>query len=107
MEEQKRALEEQAAEQAETVKSLNEANNTLSAKTLALASEATGSPEQMKKLDQQIAELSKKLHDAEEELDRTRAAESIQRVTLLDELNSLQQENGALRNQLRQRQGTK
>ncbi|KAG8900777.1 hypothetical protein FRB99_005767 [Tulasnella sp. 403] len=105
LEEQKRVLEEQAAEQAETCKNLNEANNTLSARTLALAAESADVPERMKKYDVEIAELKKKLEDAMDELDRTRAAESMQRVTLLDELNSLQQENGTLRNQLRLRGG--
>ncbi|KAG9042037.1 hypothetical protein FS837_011428 [Tulasnella sp. UAMH 9824] len=113
LEEQKRAMEEQAAEQAETCKQLNEANDALSAKTLTLAAEAAAaaasagssnaSSEQIKKLEQQLAEKQKELEDVNDLLDRTRMAESTQRVALLDELNTLQQENGSLRNQLRNR----
>ncbi|KIO23000.1 hypothetical protein M407DRAFT_215617, partial [Tulasnella calospora MUT 4182] len=113
LEEQKRAMEEQAAEQAETCKQLNEANDALSAKTLTLAAEAaaaagsagsgSASSEQMKKLEQQLVEKQKELEDVNDLLDRTRMAESTQRVALLDELNTLQQENNTLRNQLRSR----
>ena len=47
----------------------------------------------------------KELADVNDVLERTRIAESTQRVALLDELNSLQQENGNLRNQLRRNGG--
>lgn len=115
LEEQKNALEEQAAEQAETCKQLNEANDALSAKTLTLAAEAAAaaaasgpaaaggaSADQIKKLEQQLVAAQKELADLNDLLDRTTMAEANQRVALLDELNTLQQENGTLRNQLRQ-----
>jgi predicted nucleic acid-binding Zn-ribbon protein len=104
LEEQKRSLEEQAAEQAKTCRELSDANDALSARTLALADESSsGPPGRLMDLENQIMDLRKRLADANDELDRTRAAESVQRVALLDELNSLQDENGNLRNQLRQR----
>ncbi len=103
LEEQKRSLEEQAAEQAKTCRDLSDANDALSARTLALANESSSGPGRLMDLEKQITDLRKRLADANDELDRTRAAESVQRVALLDELNSLQDENGNLRNQLRQR----
>lgn len=55
----------------------------------------------IKMLELQIASLDRQLKDVTDELERTRVAESTQRVMLMDELNGLQEENGALRNQLR------
>ncbi|KAG8882651.1 hypothetical protein FRB97_007997 [Tulasnella sp. 331] len=52
-------------------------------------------------LELQITSLDRQLKDVTDELERTRVAESTQRVMLMDELNGLQEENGALRNQLR------
>ncbi|KAF8307614.1 hypothetical protein DL93DRAFT_2087872 [Clavulina sp. PMI_390] len=54
-----------------------------------------------KKLEDQLKATNKELEDAKEELTRISMAESMQRIQLLDELNTLQQENGNLRNQLR------
>ncbi|KAG8966104.1 hypothetical protein FRC03_012516 [Tulasnella sp. 419] len=100
---QLREMEERAAEQAETCKNLTEANNTLSAKTLSLAAEAADNPEKIKQMEARINELTKSLKEANDDLDAIRAAESMQRVALLDELNAMQQENSNLRNQLRAR----
>lgn len=109
LEDEKHALEDELTEQADTVRKLNESNaqyKITAANHRARSGSSgsnTSSSEHLKKLEQQTTELNQKLGDAMEELDRTRAAESMQRVALLDELNSLQQENGSLRNQLRQR----
>lgn len=53
------------------------------------------------KLEGQLVELQKKLEGTESELERVATSEFSQRATLLDELNSLQQENNKLRDQLR------
>ncbi|TDL29674.1 hypothetical protein BD410DRAFT_798205 [Rickenella mellea] len=99
---EKRNLEKQIAEQAETNRQLSEANNTLSAKALTLAAEAAAAPEALKKqLEKDLAECKMALEKAQEELDAMRSAEQSQRVALLDELNSMQTENGNLRAQLR------
>jgi len=102
---QKQELEVQAAEQAQTLEELQDANNNLSARALTLAAEAAeaaSAPGAMKaELEAKIRTLQESLDEAREELDRIRSAESAQRIQLLDELNSMQTENGALRNQLR------
>lgn len=86
----------------ETLQNLTEANNKLSARALAFAEEAASAPNAMKsKLESQLSELKTKLEGAQDEIERMRLSESTQRVALLDELNSLQQENGKLRDQLR------
>ena len=90
------------AAQAETCRQLSEANATLSAKTLALAQEAAEAPNSVKRqLDAQLAESTAKLKEAQDEIEGMRLAERTQRVALLDELNSVQTENGNLRAQLR------
>lgn len=92
----------QAAEQAETCQQLTEANNTLSAKILSLAAEGVATPEVAKKqLERQLAECKSALDQAQGEVDAMRMSEQSQRVALLDELNSMQTENGNLRAQLR------
>jgi outer membrane protein TolC len=48
-----------------------------------------------------LAAKTKALAAAEEEVDAMRSAEQGQRIALLDELNSMQTENGQLRAQLR------
>ncbi|KAF9514747.1 hypothetical protein BS47DRAFT_1294739 [Hydnum rufescens UP504] len=102
---QKQELEVQAAEQAQTLEELQDANNHLSARALTLAAEAAeaaSTPSAMKaELEAKIRTLQDSLDEARDELDRIRSAESAQRIQLLDELNSMQTENGALRNQLR------
>lgn len=124
---EKHNLEAQAAEQAETCRQLTEANNTLSARTLTLAEEAAQAPAQvrrhletqmqeiqakmqadMKEVEAKMAEMQtreeetrKKLEAAQDEVDMMRNSEQSQRIALLDELNSMQTENGNLRAQLR------
>ncbi|KDR84053.1 hypothetical protein GALMADRAFT_262408 [Galerina marginata CBS 339.88] len=113
---EKHELEALAGEQAETCRQLTEANNTLSARTLTLAEEAAAAPEMVRKiLEVQIgelktqiaalektgAEMKKELEDARDEVDGMRSSEQSQRIALLDELNSMQTENGTLRAQLR------
>jgi hypothetical protein len=88
----------QAAAQAETCEQLTEANNTLSARTLALAEEAASAPDQLKK---QLAEMKAALDNAQAEVDAMRMSEQSQKVALLDELNTLQTDNAQLREQIR------
>ncbi|KAF8592660.1 hypothetical protein K439DRAFT_1650281 [Ramaria rubella] len=102
MTQEKRDLEAQMTEQSTTIEDLTTANNKLSARALAFAEEAASAPNTVKlRLETQLAEVQKQLKETEDEIERIRSSESIQRVALLDELNSLQQENGDLRNQLR------
>ncbi|KAF9006672.1 Up-regulated during septation-domain-containing protein [Cyathus striatus] len=99
---EKQEVEMLAAEQAETCRQLTEANNTLSARTLSLAHEAADAPEKVRKqLEAQLAECKAALEAAQDEIDAMRTSEQSQRIALLDELNSMQTENGALRAQLR------
>jgi uncharacterized protein YoxC len=97
-----REMEMHAANQAETCRQLTEANSSLSAKTLTLAEEAAVAPEKVRKqLEGQLAECTEALRKAREEIDGMRMSEQTQRIALLDELNSMQTENGNLRAQLR------
>ncbi|KAF8897864.1 Up-regulated during septation-domain-containing protein [Infundibulicybe gibba] len=99
---EKREVERHAAEQAETCRQLTEANNMLSARTLTLAEEAASAPEMVRKqLEGQLAECKAALDAARKEIDAMRMSEQSQRIALLDELNSMQTENGSLRAQLR------
>ncbi|KAF8914270.1 Up-regulated during septation-domain-containing protein [Gymnopilus junonius] len=99
---EKHDLEGLAAEQAETCRQLTEANNTLSARTLHLAEEAAQAPEMIRKqLETQIGDLKKSLELARDEVDAMKSSEQSQRIALLDELNTMQTENGNLRSQLR------
>ncbi|KAF7294326.1 hypothetical protein HMN09_01161700 [Mycena chlorophos] len=95
---EKTDVEAAAAEQATAVAQLTEANNTLSARTLALAEEAAAAPEALRK---QLDEAKTALAAAQEEIDAMRMAESGQSMALLEELNSLQEENSKLRDQVR------
>ncbi|KAJ7228216.1 Up-regulated during septation-domain-containing protein [Mycena pura] len=95
---EKRNIEAAAAEQATTCAQLTEANNALSAKTLALAAEAASAPEALRK---QLEETRAALAAAQEEVEAMRAAEQGQSMALLEELNTLQEENGRLRDQVR------
>ncbi|KAI6034595.1 Up-regulated during septation-domain-containing protein [Pisolithus microcarpus] len=98
----KREIEIHAADQAETCRQLTEANNALSAKTLALAQEAAAAPEAVRKqLESQLSECNEKLRKAEEEIHAMQTSEQTQRIALLDELNSMQTVNASLRAQLR------
>jgi hypothetical protein len=95
-------LELQIADRAETCKNLQDANNTLSARTLALAEEVATAPEAMRiKMEAQLTEVRRQLKEAQEEVDAMRNAEQSQRIALLDELNIMQSENTKLRDQLR------
>ncbi|KAJ7044823.1 Up-regulated during septation-domain-containing protein [Mycena alexandri] len=99
---EKREVESLAAEQAATCAQLTEANNALSAKTLALAEEAAAAPEAVKRqLEAQLAEVRTALDDAKAEVDAMRMSEQSQSMALLEELNTLQMENGKLRDQVR------
>ncbi|KAJ6560401.1 Up-regulated during septation-domain-containing protein [Mycena capillaripes] len=99
---EKRDVETRAAEQAATCMELQEANNALSAKTLALAEEAAAAPEAVRRqLEAQLAEVRAALDTAQAEVDAMRMSEQGQRMALLDELNTLQMENGKLRDQVR------
>jgi hypothetical protein len=98
----KRELELQTADQAETCKNLQDANNTLSARALALAEEVATAPEAMRiKMEAQLTEVRRQLKEAQDDIDAMRNAEQSQRIVLLDELNIMQSENTKLRDQLR------
>lgn len=102
VEAEKLELETLAAEQAETCAQLTDANNTLSARALALAEEAASAPEMVKRqFDAQLSETKAALKAAQEDIDAMRNAEQSQSMALLDELNSMQTENGNLKAQLR------
>lgn len=99
---EKRDVEMQAAEQAETCRQLTDANNALSARTLTLAEEAAAAGEGARRqADAQLTEARGALARAQAEVEEMRMAEQVQRIALLEELNSIQTENGALRAQLR------
>jgi hypothetical protein len=101
---EKREVETMAAEQAETCRQLTEANNTLSARALTLAEEAASAPEAVRKeLEGQLAQCRTALEKTQDEVDAMKTSEQSQRIALLDELNSMQNENGMLRAQLRAR----
>jgi len=98
----KHELENLAGEQAEQIRELTEANNTLSAQTLALAEDAAQAPEMVRKqMEAQLAEYKQRLEGAEEELTAMQSSEQSQRIALMDELNTMQTENSNLRAQLR------
>ena len=98
----KHELEGLAAEQADQVRQLTEANNSLSAQTLQLAEDAAQAPEMVRKhMEAQLLDLRKKLEVAEDEVLVMKSSEQSQRITLLDELNTMQTENSNLRAQLR------
>jgi len=100
----KHHLEMLAAQQADTCQQLTEANNTLSARTLTLAEEAASAPEMVRKqLEAKLAETRTELEAARGEVEAMHMSEQSQRAALLDELNSMQTENAALRAQLRAR----
>lgn len=95
---EKREVESSAAEQAESLRHLQGINDTLSARTLGLAEEAAAAGEAArKKMESQLAECQKSLEQAEEEIGIMQE----RNMSLLEELNSLQTENNALRTQLR------
>ncbi|KAF5358960.1 hypothetical protein D9758_004907 [Tetrapyrgos nigripes] len=99
---EKSEIETQAAAQAETCLQLTDANNTLSGQVLTLADEGAKAQDALKQqLEAQLSEVQKKLNLAQEEIDDMRSSESSQRIALLDELNTMQTENGQLRAQIR------
>jgi hypothetical protein len=102
---EKQEIEMEAVQQAETCRQLTDSNNKLSAKTLTLAEEAAAASDMVRR---QLDETKKQLEDckaslrkAEEEIDGMKMGEHDQRIALLDELNTMQTENGNLRAQLR------
>ncbi|KAH9011220.1 hypothetical protein EDB85DRAFT_2044122 [Lactarius pseudohatsudake] len=80
---EKLAVEERAAEQAETLRELTEANAVLSTRALQLAENAAAVQEELRAV------------NAASEREQT------QRLALLEEINLVQTENGSLRQQLR------
>ncbi|KAH9009841.1 Up-regulated during septation-domain-containing protein [Lactarius deliciosus] len=80
---EKLAVEERAAEQAETLRQLTEANAVLSARALQLAEDAAAVQEELRA----VNTVSER--------------EQTQRLALLEEINLVQTENGSLRQQLR------
>ncbi|KAF9266247.1 hypothetical protein L218DRAFT_997002 [Marasmius fiardii PR-910] len=99
---EKTEIEEGALKQAEICKQLTEANNTLSARALALADEAAAAPENARQqLEVELKELKKALDESKEEVDALRRSEQNQSMMLMDELNAAQTENDRLRDQLR------
>ncbi|KAH9009764.1 hypothetical protein EDB83DRAFT_2322667 [Lactarius deliciosus] len=80
---EKLAVEERAAEQAETLRQLTEANGVLSARALQLAEDAAAVQEELRA----VNTVSER--------------EQTQRLALLEEINLVQTENGSLRQQLR------
>ncbi|KAJ8463044.1 hypothetical protein ONZ45_g17722 [Pleurotus djamor] len=99
---EKREIEAQASEQAETCRQLTDANNTLSARALNLAEEAANAPELVKRqLETQLAEAKAALKAAEDQIEAMATTEQTQRIALMDELTSMQEENNNLRAQLR------
>ena len=101
---EKRELEQQAAEQAETCRQLTAANASLSAQSLSLADEITSATNAVRKqMEAQLLLAEKKLTEANEEIDAMRMSEQTQRVALLEELNAAQTENEGLRAQLRKK----
>ncbi|KAF8622113.1 hypothetical protein AX15_007248 [Amanita polypyramis BW_CC] len=99
---ERQGIEAHAADQAETLRQLTEANNSLSARTLILAEEAASGPEKVRKeLEVQLADCRSKLQAAETQVNAMRMLEQSQRLALMNELNSVQTENDRLRDQLR------
>ncbi|KAH9009752.1 hypothetical protein EDB83DRAFT_2452445 [Lactarius deliciosus] len=84
---EKLAVEERAAEQAETLRQLTEANGVLSARALQLAEDAAAA----------AAAAQEELRTVNTVSER----EQTQRLVSLEEINLVQTENGSLRQQLR------
>ncbi|EMD40410.1 hypothetical protein CERSUDRAFT_91132 [Gelatoporia subvermispora B] len=101
---EKLEIETHAAEQAETCRQLTDANNTLSANALTLASDAASASDSMRKqLETQLAECNASLAKANEEIEQLRSSQQTQQMALLEELNAVQTENTNLRAQLRKK----
>ncbi|KAG7097405.1 hypothetical protein E1B28_004755 [Marasmius oreades] len=99
---EKAEIETEAAKQTEICKQLTEANDTLSARALALADEAAAAPEKARQqLEVQLNELKKALDASRDEVEALRRSEQNQGMMLMDELNAAQTENDRLREQLR------
>lgn len=104
LESEKRELEGQAAEQAETCRQLTAANSSLSAQSLSLADEIASARNAVRKqMEAQLVLVGNKLAQANEEIEAMRMSEQTQRVALLEELNAAQTENDNLRAQLRKK----
>ncbi|OCH95907.1 hypothetical protein OBBRIDRAFT_444192 [Obba rivulosa] len=101
---EKLEVETHAAEQAETCRQLTDANNTLSARALSLASDAASVSDSVRKqLETQLAECNASLTKATDEIEQMRASQQTQQMALLEELNAAQTENTNLRAQLRKK----
>lgn len=98
----KRQLEVSAQRANETCDRLSAANDALSAKALSLAEDAEQERRNLgKKWQDDFDEMKRKLDEAQEDADDAKTRGQAQRIQLLDELNSLQAENGELRKQVR------
>ncbi|KAL6309835.1 Up-regulated during septation-domain-containing protein [Sparassis latifolia] len=101
---EKLEIETQAEEQAETCRQLSDANNTLSARALNLASEAASASDSVRKqMESQLAETNASLAEAKEEIEAMHRSQQTQQMALMEELNSMQTENANLRAQLRKK----
>ncbi|KAI0940024.1 hypothetical protein AcV5_001243 [Taiwanofungus camphoratus] len=101
---EKLEVETQAADQAETCRQLTDANNTLSARALTLASDAASASDSVRKqMETQLAECNASLARAKEEIENMRTSQQTQQMALMEELNSMQTENANLRAQLRKK----
>lgn len=99
---EKREVETQAAEQAETCAQLTDANNKLSARALTLADDAASAQESVRKqMEVQLVELNTSLARAKAEVESMRESQQSQQMAMMEELNSVQTENDSLRAQLR------
>lgn len=104
LEAEKREVERQFTEQAETCRQLTTANASLSAQSLSLADEFTSATNAVRKqMENQLALVESKLTQANEEIEAMQMSEQTQRVALLEELNAAQTENETLRAQLRKK----
>lgn len=105
----KRKAEAASAAAGARVRELEASHSSLQATLSATKRELETSSDKAKvaELEAECQELKDSLADAQDEADDLRSRESKQRVALLDELNSLQQEAASLRTQLRAEQRKK
>lgn len=101
---EKLEVEAHAAEQAETLAQLTNANNSLSARALTLADDAASASDSIRRqMEAQLVECNTQLEKAREEMEAMRSSQQTQQMALLEELNSVQTENTNLRAQLRKK----
>ena len=107
LESERRELELQVDEQAETCRQLTAANSALSAQSLSLADEITAATNAVRKqMEAQLTDVEKKLAEANETVDAMKLSEETrqtQHIAFLEEFNAAQTENENLRAQLRKK----